>query len=506
MQDLSPTQRALAAALAQDLAEARYAGEALRELWGDVADAALTRGDAVPARRALSRHPHSALATIASLFLLGDTVAEEKAARALGHVGVNGASALELVSRVGDRVQPAAVIRPYAFTDGHGTESWWIASDLDELAGVSPLRDDHVLGVGGAGRTLAGLLGEDPVASALDLGCGCGIQALHLSRSAARVVATDISPRALWFTALNTALNGVSGIQTRLGSLFEPVAGEAFDRIAANPPFVITPRSAGVPVYEYRDGGLEGDDLMAAVVAEIGAHLAPRGVATLLGNWEARAEAPGLDRVRGWVDGSPVPLDAWVLERERLDPAQYAEVWVRDGGTRPGSAQYENLLAAWLDDFDRRGVRGVGLGWVLLRRPADEPTLARYESVTSAAGRVSGIVATAFVAHDRLEALGNDGLAASTLLVAPDVTEARHHLPGEEGPTVIELRQGGGLARTLEVDSALAAVVGACDGDLPVGVLIDAVAQLLDLDAGALRADLLPRLEELVFTGFLRFA
>ncbi|MGL4257918.1 MAG: DUF7059 domain-containing protein, partial [Microbacterium sp.] len=56
------------------------------------------------------------------------------------------------------------------------------------------------------------------------------------------------------------------------------------------------------------------------------------------------------------------------------------------------------------------------------------------------------------------------------------------------------------------VDPGLAALVGACDGDLPAGVLIDAIAELLGADAARLRADLLPRVRELAFTGFLRFA
>ncbi|RZI89527.1 MAG: hypothetical protein EOO67_11980, partial [Microbacterium sp.] len=43
-------------------------------------------------------------------------------------------------------------------------------------------------------------------------------------------------------------------------------------------------------------------------------------------------------------------------------------------------------------------------------------------------------------------------------------------------------------------------------GDLAVGVLIDAIADLLDVDAAALAADLLPRVRELLFTGFLAFS
>ena len=194
MHDLSPPLRALAEDLGRDLAEAVYGAAALRALWGDPAADALERGDAVPARRALARHPDSPRAALASLFFLGDRLGVDAAARALPSVGVDGAERLGLIARHGAEVAPRVVIRPYAFTDGHGAGEWWIASDLDELAGVSPLRDDHVLGVGGAGRTLAALLGREPVASALDLGCGCGIQALHLSRHAARVIATDISP------------------------------------------------------------------------------------------------------------------------------------------------------------------------------------------------------------------------------------------------------------------------------------------------------------------------
>jgi hypothetical protein len=45
--------------------------------------------------------------------------------------------------------------------------------------------------------------------------------------------------------------------------------------------------------------------------------------------------------------------------------------------------------------------------------------------------------------------------------------------------------------------------VGACDGDLPVAVIVGALADLLDVDAADLAAELLPRVRELVFTGVL---
>jgi hypothetical protein len=184
----------------------------------------------------------------------------------------------------------------------------------------------------------------------------------------------------------------------------------------------------------------------------------------------------------------------------------YAELWVRDGGTLPGSERFTKLIDAWLDDFTSREVSEVGFGYLLLRRPEEgAPTLARYEVLHQALGgdSLGTHVASALAAHDRLIGLSDDEVAASVFVVSSDITEARHHLPGAEDPTVIELRQGGGFGRALGVDPGLAALVGACDGDLAAGVLIDAIAQLLGADAAALRADLIPRVRELAFTGFL---
>ena len=328
---------------------------------------------------------------------------------------------------------------------------------------------------------------------------GPAVHALGDRRDAAAVLAR------LLFLGLPQPADDVA---VRHGSLFAPVEGEVFDRVVSNPPFVITPRVAGVPEYEYRDAGFAGDDLVAAFVSGVGDVLAPGGTAQLLGNWEYRHDGDGLDRVRGWVAESDVPVDAWVVERERLDPLSYAQLWVRDGGTAPGSAEYERLIEAWLTDFAARGVTSIGFGYVLLRRPVTgAPTLARYEQQTQPiAGALGAHLGEALAAWDALSVLDDAGLAAAVLRVSPDVTEARHHRPGEEAPTVIELRQGAGFARTLVADPGLAALVGACDGDLPVGVLVAAIADLLEVDGEALAADLLPRVRELVFTGFLGFA
>ncbi|QIG38986.1 methyltransferase [Microbacterium sp. 4R-513] len=498
----------LCAALAEDLRAARFHGEDVRAAWGEIADDAIARGLRRPAERALAGRTDP-LAVLARLLMLGMPQPAALVDEALPRTTGAGLVALNLAAAVEEGIRPLAVVRPQPFADESGDGGWWVASDLDEAVLGGPLPEDHVLGVGGASMTLAGLQLPTPARRGLDIGTGCGIQALRARRNVGEVVATDTSERALAFTRLNAMLNVVDGIEPRSGSLFEPVRGERFDRIASNPPFVITPRAAGVPAYEYRDGGMAGDDLVAHFVRTVGEHLLPGGVAQLLGNWETRDGAAGLDRVRDWVDASPVPLDAWVVEREVLDPLSYAELWIRDGGTVPGRPEFAGLIDAWLEDFAERGVEHVGFGYILLRRPeAGSPTLARYERIGQSLGGapLGPHLAAALAAHDRLAGLDDAELEASVLLVAPDVSEARHHLPGAEAPSVIELRQGGGFGRTIEVDPALAALVGACDGDLAVGPLVGAIAELLEVDATALREDLLPRIRELVFTGFLTFA
>jgi hypothetical protein len=487
------------AALAADLDEADLRSEPLRRLWGEEADDALARGMREPILRAIAGDS-GVLATLGRLLVLGMPQPREAVADALPRLGVDGLVALGLARADEEIVTPTALLRPQSFVDADGVGEWWIASDLDEVALDGALPADHVLGVGGASRTLAETIVPIEVDRALDLGTGCGIQALLVARRAGTVVATDISARALAFAELNARLNGVSNIEFRLGSMFEPVEGEAFDLIVSNPPFVITPRVDDVPAYEYRDGGLVGDALVEQFVRTAPAFLTVGGIAQLLGNWESRDGVTGLARLDAWVPGD---LDLWVIEREQLSPLGYAELWIRDGGTTPRDPEFTPLLTAWLDDFAARRVTSIGFGYVLVRRPASpegpaHAPIRRREAVRQSVANVGAALATGLAAHDLLAA----GVPA-TLVTASDVTEARHLLPGDDDPSVIELRQGGGLARTVSVDPALAAFVGACDGELTVGQIVAALADLFEVPLADLWADLEPRIRALVFDGLL---
>ena len=520
-----------AASLRADLADSGWGVEAVAALLGEAADAALRREIRLPALRAvravLADGPTpSPAAVLTALFMLGEPVPATALDAALPRTTAAGAAAIGLVGEL-DRagcVRARVDLRPHEAVDDAGEVRWWVASDLGELVTGRALAPDHVLGVGGAGLTLAGLTPRTRVRTALDLGCGCGIQTLYLLRHAEHVVATDISARALAFTAFNAALAGVSvsgapdagsepvlgsgRLELLRGSLLEPVVGRRFDLIVSNPPFVLTPpavREAGLPLMEYRDAG---GPILPGLVAGLGEHLEPGAVAVMLGNWEHRGTDSWRDAVAAWV---PEELDAWVIERELQDPVEYATMWLRDGGLTPErhAETFDAALGAWIGDFEARGVEGIGFGYLIAHRPRRrrEPWRLLEEVTTSGQGVLGPHVAEVLEVREHLAGLDDDAVADLRPLLAPDITEERHLIPGAAEPTVILLRQGGGLGRALQASTAVAALAGVADGELSVGQVASAVAALSELnaaDGAALRAEMVEAARHLLTTGFLR--
>ena len=76
-------------------------------------------------------------------------------------------------------------------------------------------------------------------------------------------------------------------------------------------------------------------------------------------------------------------------------------------------------------------------------------------------------------------------------------------MPGRTDPSVILLRQGGGLGRSIQVGTALAALIGVADGELSIAQIAGAVAALLDADAEALTAELVAQCRDLAAWGVL---
>ncbi len=70
----------------------------------------------------------------------------------------------------------------------------------------------------------------------VEVGTGCGLLAGVLADRGASVVATDVSTAAARCAAANLA---DTSVEVRQGDLLDPIAGEYFDVLVANPPYEI---------------------------------------------------------------------------------------------------------------------------------------------------------------------------------------------------------------------------------------------------------------------------
>lgn len=131
---------------------------------------------------------------------------------------------------------------------------------------------------------LADDLGVNPGEEVLEIGTGCGILAILAAKAGAKVTATDVNPSALDCARKNASAQGVDGkIDFRLGDLFEPVAGEHFNLVIFNPPYLpATGKLDGDPTGVACEGGSDGRALIDPFLESLPEHLKDGGRAIYL--------------------------------------------------------------------------------------------------------------------------------------------------------------------------------------------------------------------------------
>jgi len=484
-------------ALRADLVAADYTAAHLEDLWGSAAAQALGRGEPWLARRATEDTDDPA-ATLARLWILGLPVVRERAMSALPR-GWPAALAHDLVVVEHGRARGAVDLRPYR----DGQHDGWVVADQPPMVTGGPTPPEQVVGVGSASQTLASWTPRPRVQRALDLGTGSGVQLLPLAAHSSSRVATDISSAALRRAAVTAALNDVR-VDLRQGSWFEPVAGERFGLVVSNPPFVITPRD-GETRLTYRDGGGVGDEVVGALIRQVGHFLVPGGVAQFLANWEVVGDgAAWTERVSSWVHDTG--LDALVVQRDLVDVAQYAHTWARDACARGDDPQDTPGYAASLEDFERRGVAHVGLGIVTLQRPSEARSpWVHLEDMRGPVQHPMGAhVLGQLRARSWLAMHTDEEVLGVPWTVAADVTLETITQPGSPDPLMIRAHQGSGFGCVRHLDALTAGVLGACDGELSARQLTVAVAALLDEDPAQAMTDLARELRAWVAWGLVR--
>jgi hypothetical protein len=497
----------LAARLREGLTGAGFTYDGVAAALGGTAHAALSRNETVPGLR--TTRGGSPVEVLTRLWLLQAPVPVGALEAALPGL-LDPLCAAGLLERSVGEARARVDVRPYATED----LDLWVTSDLTPGLDGTPTRvaPDHVLGISSAATSLAQLTVREQVGRALDLGTGCGVQALHLAAHAGAVVATDVNERALRLTRFNAELNGLADrIDVREGSFFDPVADEQFDLVATNPPFVISPATGERLVY--RDSGLPGDRAVEHIVRGVPRLLRVGGTAQVLANWMVVRGQSWEERLAGWlpsVGSEPTPCDAWVVQRETVDLPTYVELWLKDAGLHPSTglttaAEYHERYDTWLSWFDEQGAEAVGFGWINLRRvPGATSGVVRLEDWPYDVEQPIGPeVQARFERTALLRDLTDSDLEAARLVARSDLRQETYGAPGAADPEQVVLRQQRWARRARQADTVEAALVGACDGELSVGQILDALAVLLEQDAAQLRSSYLPVLRDLVIDGFL---
>ncbi len=424
------------------LVRADYTSEGIAARLGEDATDALARNDYRAALRLTESRDE--LATLIRLYICGQTEPATAVRNAFGGLRNYG----ELLVETDGGYRAGVDLEPY-------NDGTWILADLPRPDRT--LRPDHVLGVGGASTSLANATIREPVDRALDVGTGCGVQALNLSRHARHVTATDLSERALRFAATAAKLANLHW-DLRRGDMIEPVRGERFDLVVSNPPFVVGP---GTTDFTYRDSGRPGDAISAELARASAGLLNPGGTLQFLANWLHVRGEDWADRVAGWFAGTG--MDVWVIQREISDPMAYVDLWLNDAG-QSGDPQ---RAAAWLDWFDAHKVESIGFGLVTAKNNQHQDPVVRVETLRQPLAQPFGPeIVRWFERQDWLRGQSIDDLLDNRYRTPPGLRLHQEADQTEDGWDVTQqiLVQTSGLGWSEEIDPVLLAIVGGSDG------------------------------------------
>jgi release factor glutamine methyltransferase len=174
------------------------------------------------------------------------------------------------------------------------------------------------------GEVLAWSAGREGL-DVVDVGTGTGAIALSLRREGTfgRTVATDLSTDALALARENAELSQLRDIEFLQGDLFEPVRGERFDVIVANPPYVAEGERGELDpeVRQWEPptalfAGRDGLDVIRRLISGAPEHLKPGGLLALEIGASQAAAVVDLIEGSGRFEGCRVVRD--LAGRERM--------------------------------------------------------------------------------------------------------------------------------------------------------------------------------------------
>jgi methylase of polypeptide subunit release factors len=481
-----------ARALGEALRTVGYSEEAVSRLLGDEAYS----GDREDVPVGERRLPRTRLATAVRAFFLQLPVSRRDAVSALGRRGVDALAATGLAA-VGDDLVPRVRILPVG-------DLLVASDDYPKETDDDKKPPDYVAAYTPTSRLCDSLTPRRRIGRALDVGTGSGVQAMLAAQHARHVVATDVNARALAYTELNAALNGLTNIDCRRGSLFEPASGESFDLITCNAPYVVSPESR----WAYRDGGFQADELSERIVRSAADHLADGGFATLVVSWIAGdVDEPDV-RPLAWTE--TIDCDSWILPIWGSDPLDHAATWNDELAVDP--ERFGDALDTWTDYLTRLGVRWVSEGAVVLHRRTGRTHTTRVDEVEEEDLEDAGDqIQRAFESRARLSELGRNTKLLEARLSVAGPMRLEHELEPRRGRTAVvaaSVQLAEGTNPIVEAPPRALEIVATLDGSAPLGDVIQKRAERLRLaepQTSRFRREVLDVSRELLELGALKF-
>ena len=475
--------RSDARALYQYLREADYTEKGLIDAVG-TAQPFLPGADRIQELAA----ERSALHSLIRCFFFGEALGAD-AAGLLPEWFVDTCIAVGLIEREDGAYTPTALIVPYS--------GLLLAADRFQRL-QSPKAYDYVQTISPVSRHLLKFMVRKPYRRVLDLCTGFGIHALAAAPRCEQVVATDLNPRATMYAEFNARLNGFDNVECRTGSLFEPVAGERFDLIVSNPPFILAPGED----FLYRDNQMGLDRLCGYLVEEAADHLSDGGIFQMICEWAQIKGEDWQDRLREWFND--IEGLAWIIKANMTNASTYVENRLKE---LPSTEQ--QLTATrdeWLRYFHDEQVEKVHGGLIAVQRRAG-PSRVQFDEVKADPPKPYGdVVLQHFETQAFLEGLEEDSsLLRARLRVSPRTILNTHSIRQAGGwvPTSMELGLNVALGEPIALQPAMADLIGQFDGTVAVQEHVSRFAGRLDIDPEGIAAQCVRVVKLLLERGIL---
>ena len=367
-----------------------------------------------PIRKWHLRRMRDAAAYAMRMLMFDDAISRAEAESALGDVPLDALVEAGFIYRLDD----GNYVSPFNLN---------LVNDIFVICDHLAHGDDAVMG---AGQTTTFMCDASRpsrrLARGLDVGCGAGTGALSLASQVDRVIGTDINRRAVALSRINAALNSIGNVEFREGDMFAPVAGETFDLIISQPPFVSAPPGLATAAFEF--GGPRGDELPMRLLREIPAYLAKNGRAVILAEWPELAGETVEQHLRAALPSPDIKV--LILQCPGSSLNDYCAIYAAADHPNLGP-EFERDTFLRRDHLEAMGIRGLRVAINILQHAAEPPTGWTAAVDIQGAGQI-------ILTSARIDKM----IAARDLATRGEVALLAARLRVPEGTTFLEERSG----------------------------------------------------------------